>query len=301
MFAVGGESPEVGEMTYILEFRSWNTGGPVVPGQLRDQNSGAQGEAAKIKLALEPEITFLLHGYNVDRPTGLAGLTNLATFVKSAISGAVVAVLWPGDSFAGFLSYPFEGDEADDTAAEFAQFITDVLPSSTPLSFVTHSLGARVGMETVDALLGTRHSVKQVCLMAPAIDDFSLASSEDYRAAVASADRVAVLSSTQDNVLKYAYPAGDLLQSFLFFWREDFGFALGYRGPNTFEDSGAIESIPHNVIHWPINTGRGADHGHYIPDFQVDQAPATQEQKNRESAARYAGEVIAGLSNPQYL
>ena len=253
-----------------------------------------------MKLSMAEEIVFLLHGYNVDRPSGMAGLKNLASFVERETSGATVAVLWPGDSCAGFISYPFEGDDADDTALELAQYITDTLPAHIPLSFVTHSLGARVAMETIDALRATWFDVNQVCLMAPAIDDFSLASSSSYRDAVDAVKRVAVLSSTEDIVLKIAYPAGELVQNFLFFWREELGFALGYSGPKDSEDGDQSEPVPGHVIHWPIDPARGSDHGHYVPDFTFGNETNSVEHRNQLSAARYASQVVGEKEKPDY-
>ena len=290
-------------MTFLLEFRTWDTGGPVVPGHLFDQTSGSSGRQAEGNLALASHVVFLLHGYNVNRNEGRTGLGHLAEFLTPPSGGAIVKVLWPGDSFFGVLSYPFEGTDADDTASEFARFIADVLTAGTRLSFITHSLGARVCMRTLELLRGQPYPVDQVCLMAPAIDDFSLAAPDEYRHAASTTGRIAVLSSTKDMVLKLAYPAGDLLESFIFFWRDEFGLALGYHGPRPFSDNGASHSIPNSVLSRPIDPNRGSDHGHYIPNFGPSNVPTSPKPKeeNRKSAALFARDVLDGVVSPSYI
>jgi pimeloyl-ACP methyl ester carboxylesterase len=265
---------------YILDFRGADVDGPVLPGRLvRGTND---------QLRAESQVAFLLHGFNVSRGQGEQALDRLADELPSAQAGAVVLTLWPGDHWIGSLCYPFEGSCADDTAAELARYVGDVIVPGTPLVFVAHSLGSRVAMETVARLLAGEYPVNQICLMAPAIDDFSLASPATYMPAARYSRRVAVLSSKRDKVLKYAYPLGDLLQSFIFFWRDEFGLALGFHGPKPCGDN----PVPSTVIHHAIPDSRNAGHGDCIP------SPApTPEQL---SATRFADDVIRGATDPQY-
>lgn len=288
-------------MTYLLEFRNQAVGGPVVPGVLRNPADGSSGHPAEASLALAAHVVFLVHGYNVNRERGRVGLNHLADFLTEPADGAIVAVLWPGDSFFGVLSYPFEGTDADDTATEFARFIKDVLRPGTRLSFVTHSLGARVGMGTLERLIGQAYPVEQVCLMAAAIDDFSLAAPGEYRRATTASGRVAVLSSTEDKVLSLAYPAGDLIQSFIYFSRDEFGTALGYHGPRPFVGDGSPRRVPATVLWRAIAAERMADHGHYIPGFGPNDPPGqSDEVKNQRSAALFARDVLDGVVEPRY-
>lgn len=285
-------------MIYQLEFRTDDTGGPVAPGQLKVMPSGPAGSAATALLALEPRITFLVHGFNVNREKGQEGLGNLARFLDSALGAAVVSVLWPGDHWIGPLSYPFEGRDADDTAAMFARFVEDVVRPGIPLSFVTHSLGARVAMETIKALPADAYPIDQVCLMAPAIDDFSLASLNDYRAQVERSGRVAVLSSKEDEVLRFAYPAGDLLQAFIY-WDDIAGAALGYRGPKPHDPGGPV---PDKVLHEAIDAARNSDHEDYVPEFSPGGADLLKKRhRNQISAAEFADKVIARRPDPDYV
>ena len=168
------------------------------------------------------------------------------------------------------------------------------LTSSTEISFVSHSLGARVVMETIKRLHSYR--IRHVVLMAPAVDDSSLANPKVYQVASNAADRVAVLASRKDNVLKYAYAAGDTLQAFMFFWKDVADLALGYHGPRKSKQY----AIPAKVYAEQIPDVRGSDHGHYIPGDPQQDAPGDPAVANRLSAARFVDEVLRGEVNPKY-
>lgn len=265
-------------MKYILDLRASDVGGAVVPGRIQP----APGLGGEDDLRHEPALTFLLHGFNVNRADGRAGLLRLAERLPSAASGGIVAVLWPGDHRIGPLSYPFEGNDADDSAAQLARYISLVVMRGVPLSFVSHSLGGRVALRTVGRVKDMGYRVAQVCLMAPAVDDFSVSNERDFRQAVEASARVAVLASRKDTVLKYAYTAGDLLQSFIFFRKESAGMALGYGGPKPFHGS----AIPSQIFHCQIPEDRGATHSHCIP--------SAVPEPNQISATAFADDVLAG-------
>lgn len=130
--------------------------------------------------------------------------------------------------------------------------------------------------------------MSQVCMMAAAIDDFSLAAKDDYRQEVETIGRVAVLASQNDRVLKFAYPAGDILQSFLFFWKDVGGLALGLHGPR---DAGGL-AVPAAVLHKQIPDDAGVDHGDYL--FSGVPNP------KQSAAGRFADAVMAGAERPGY-
>lgn len=282
-------------MIYRLSFRDLGrtTSGPVVPGQLqrwRDPDFGPPDQATLDTLAQEPKVTFLLHGFNVGRDEGTVALTRFAELL-AGVPGGLVATLWPGDSRLGGVTYPFEGSAADDTAQELVTFILERLRPCPPISFASHSLGGRVVLSAMRLLAEAGVSVEQVCLMAPAVDDTVLADPHEFRQATALADRVGVLHSEEDNVLKWIYPVGDWLQAFIFFWREEAGFALGYGGPKPTRD----DTLPSNVI--DIGVGEhDVDHGHYLPPAD----PATGVIGRQTSAAHYASELLTEVDHPTY-
>lgn len=233
----------------------------------------------------------MVHGFNVDRADGTAELTALGANLPAVGSGAAVAVLWPGDSSIGPLSYPFETSKADDSAVELATFIGDNLQPGTAISFIGHSLGCRVVMETVRQLFMKGIPVSQVCLMAAAVDNDSLGSAVEYFGAAQFADRVGVLYSPSDKVLEFAYPLGNLLSAFIH-WTETTDAALGYTGPRP---SGSPPGAPPVEVQGVgIPSGDGVDHGDYLPD-----ATGTLSDKQK-AAARFANSMLAGDSPLAY-
>ena len=289
---------------YLLWLRdpTRNRNGPVLPASLQPLGPGAGGAVTPADLLLLTrrcegrQVMFLVHGYNVSRDAGRRALVAFIDRLPCARDAVVFAVLWPGDHFTDFLSYSFEGDDADDSARELVKFIGDHLPRSARLCFASHSLGARVVMATIKGLAtaGWRGAIDQVCLLAPAIDNDCLTDNDwrAYLAATRAAGRVAVLSSTRDNVLGCAYPAGDLLQAIFFSDTDGPGWALGYAGPTRTPDA----TLAARVHHRAIPPDRGAGHGHYLPGEQPDQV----EDANQRAAAAFADAVLRGDPAPDY-
>ncbi len=147
-------------------------------------------------------------------------------------------------------------------------------------------------MQTITKMVGIGYNVDQICLMAGAINNYSLARSRDYKTAVKSSTRVAVLSSNEDKVLKYLYPAGNLLQYFPYFSRDAIGRALGYTGPVPWNKN---NPIPPNVFHQPIADTFNCNHSDYLP-------PSGNQQLNfcQNAATKFASEVINANPKPSY-
>jgi len=297
-------------MIYELSFRGPT--GAVVTGQLSAFDAPGHTTARALKLGNYEQVTFLIHGFNVDGEAGRASLSAFAKSLPAARHGAVVFVLWPGDSPVGPLSYPFtEGNQADDTATELYRFIELEVAKSAKLNFVAHSLGCRVALQAIKVLNDRMPSnrnvypIRQVCLMAGAVDDYCLAMPEAYKAAAERAERLVVLSSVEDKVLKLIYPLGDLIQSFLFFWKDTFGLALGYHGPRTYtsdndpfveDEDVATWPVPGNVTAVAIDRKHQVDHGDYLPSIDPDAG----KKRKQQAAARFADRVIAGKQRLRY-
>ncbi|MEP6547278.1 MAG: alpha/beta hydrolase [Gammaproteobacteria bacterium] len=261
---------------FVLDFRCADQGGAVVPGKLTLANLTLDA------LQQCRDVVFLIHGFNVNRPVGSAELQAFANLLPAAARGAAVAVLWPGDAWSGPLCYPFETNKADDSAVELAKYIGDNLPHAC-ISFVAHSLGCRVAMETVRQLYIKGVDVAQVCLMAGAIDNNSLALTAAYRSAAQYSARTAVLYSPSDTVLKSAYPAGNLLSAFLH-WSATTDAPLGYAGPRAASDG----AVPDTVAATGIPAAIGVNHGDYLPG--ADGVAGSKQL----SAARFANAVLSG-------
>ncbi len=267
-------------MQLELDFRSSSISGAVVPGRL------TRGSRDQIRWT--QHVVFLIHGFNLNRSEGRDAMDRLAQSLPSVQNAALVSVLWPGDHWTGAISYSFEGRDADDTGAQLARYIVRTLRSSTRISFVTHSLGARVALEAIKQMSRYGFYADQVCMMAAAIDDFSVSIPNDYKLAVDKSKRVAVLASRRDSVLKYAYPAGDLFQSFVFWRDDDFGKALGFHGPRSRDNY----PVPRNVFHAQISDFRNAGHSDYIP--------ANPPNRNQRSATDFCDQVLSGSQFPVY-
>ena len=269
---------------FVLDFRSADVDGAVVPGRL------TLGTPTLDMLRECRNVVFLVHGFNVSRGDAAAELRNLSGLLPVVGEGAAVAVLWPGDSMLGPISYSFETNTADDSAVELAKFIGDNLGRCPSISFAAHSLGSRVAMQTVQQLKIIGVPVSQVCLMAGAIDNNSLAGEAAYLAAAQYADRVAVLYSPSDTVLQYAYPAGNLLSSFLH-WTATSNAALGFTGPLA---APTDQPIPEEVQATGILKSAAVNHSDYIPN--ADGPPSSKQL----AAARYANLVLSGAAPLKY-
>ena len=286
-------------MIYRLYFRdpAVPTGGAVVPGFVERRTTTGTwvvGPDARLALAREARIVFLIHGFNVALSAGRDRLLRFSEELSSQRGAALVSVLWPGDHWAGPLSYPFEGGDADDTAERLAAFVDELaLPAHVPLAFVAHSLGCRVALEALRRLPGRSRDVTEVCLLAPAVDNDCLAHLNKYRTAVARLNasgkptRFCVVHSVEDEVLRFAYPVGDWLRSVFTLWRDDPGFALGYKGPRALTEPRPGD-IPANVSSVAVGSFR-VDHDDYLP---LDGQPELS--LNRRASARFTDAFLAG-------
>lgn len=269
---------------FVLDLRSAPQGGAVVPARLT-----LPAPSIDI-LRVCPKVAFLVHGFNVSRAAGMVELQAFGSALTALADGAAIAVLWPGDSVIGALSYPFETNKADDSAVELAKFIADQLPQKPRISFVGHSLGCRVVMETVRQLWIKGIAVDQVCLMAAAIDNDSLSVMTEYGAAARYAARVGVLYSSADKVLRGAYPIGNLLSAFLH-WSATSDAALGLTGPQ----SSSPNTLPTDVQGVGIPKNDGVDHGDYLPDT------AGSMNNKQQAAVRLVNGMLAGSVSLTYV
>ena len=280
--------------TYVLSFRDRDVGGPVTRGRLvraiaADGSETGSEQLNLIDLRREQQVTFVIHGFNVHGADGERALTAVAKLLRQdGVSGALVAVLWPGDSGLGPVYYMCDTKDARDTADRLVEFL-DKHEISAPLHFVTHILGARVALEAMRRMLPNR-TVGRACLMAAAVDLDCLARAERYREAVEAAKTVAVLASYEDQVLRSIYPLGDLSEYFFFRTPGDRpATALGWLGPHDPNDPAD------RLHHTQIDPTRKVSHGDYIG------LDATNQLKPSSiSAVHYAAKIIKGESGATY-
>ena len=244
-------------MTYFLNFRSQSVGGPVISPYLLS----GDGSPNPPQLAVVPwpqasqvvsgkNLLFATHGFNVSYQSGAAALDELARNLNLPASYQFIGMLWPGDAAIPIIDYPFEGGPAMDSGRRLAEFCNEWCVGAQSLSFVSHSLGARMVLQGITGLT-TR--VKLLCMMAGAINRDCLTA--EYAIAAAKCDRITVLASHCDDVLKLAFPVGDLIADLI---HADHSpqTALGYNGPPT---PTAVQAP------WQIADRCDYGHGDYLP------------------------------------
>jgi hypothetical protein len=250
-------------MSLFLDLRALPTGGFAVadwrdikvletlPGQLL---SWPQDTFAK--RVRGHDLVVVTHGFNVSGDAGMRSLGAWEQLCQMATGALYVGVLWPGDSrFIPVVDYPIEGSVAVASGKLLADFLNQYAGGAGTISFASHSLGARVLLETVRWL--KQPHVHRALIMAGAIEDDAL--TNEYQDAVAKIDRIMTLSSESDWVLHYAFPTGNLVRDVL---DEDHPYlskALGRDGPRT------MAGLSGRCVAWQIPNGWDYVHGDYLP------------------------------------
>jgi pimeloyl-ACP methyl ester carboxylesterase len=207
------------------------------------------------------DLLIVSHGFNVDRQAGIACLSNWERLLTPQLPANMrfVGLLWPGDStWAHGLDYPEEPRMANDSGALLAAFLDTYLGEANSISFISHSLGARVVLETIARL---SRPVRAALLMAPAIDDNCL--NTEFRAAAKNTGQIAVLSSKMDHVLGMDFPLGNFLAGIIAAGHPWWRAALGHCGP--------VQPLPESFLSpHAIPDGWAFDHGDYL---HIDAGP----------------------------
>lgn len=213
-------------------------------------------------------LVIVTHGFNVNARSGTASIEKWATLAQLDSDCAYVGLLWPGDSaFLPILDYPVEEGVARQAGRLLAGFLDVVARDAATISFVSHSLGARVILETVAYMAAP---VEHVVLMAGAIESDCL--SREYANAYAKARKVAVVASLEDWVLKFAFPIGNPVGEIIMVGHPYFKGALGRFGPeNLLELGGRCEL-------WPIPDTWNYGHLDYMPG-SANSTPVTGKLK----------------------
>ena len=181
----------------------------------------------ELQLALEMQgkhVLILIHGYrnplqNVANSYQrlLKGLTDSGLMSDTGY-GLVLGFTWPGfETALGFFpAVPF----ANRAAGYFRKLLELASRNALTVDVQTHSLGARVALQTLAA--GTEGFVDNLCLTAAAVDDEVLEPGREFNGALQFCRRCLVYHSEKDNILKIAYRIGDA---------PEFDKALGWKGP----------------------------------------------------------------------
>jgi hypothetical protein len=248
---------------FFLNTRALPVGGGVGQLSVIDESNTVHSIAEVSAAVRGRDALLLTHGFNVNQMDGLQKLSDWAKLLSIGNSVAV-GVLWPGDArWIHVVDYPVEGDEAIAAGNELAAFLNNNFTSALSLSFASHSLGARTVMQTI---AGLARQVRRLLLMAGAIDNTCL--SAEYATAAAKVQSISVLASRSDEVLKWAFPAGNFVGGFFSRGEPYIHEAIGREGP--------AEPYPSpNNIHadWQIPDDWSFGHGSYLPPNPLGAAP----------------------------
>jgi hypothetical protein len=207
------------------------------------------------------EVYLGVHGFEVNQPDGIEELSDW--FHNLDIGNAVpIGILWPGDCIIPlFVDYIVEGRDAIQSGKLLAAFLNTKFTGAVSISFASHSLGARVVLQTIAGLAqGLR--VRRVLLMAGAIDDNCLTG--EYRRATDKIDEISILASKRDDVLAWAYPLGNPLQGIIDSGHPYYHAALGRTGPAMPYPPG-----PRLQPNWQIPSNLAYGHHNYLPKKQL--------------------------------
>jgi hypothetical protein len=216
-------------MTYFLDLRVDTSGGGVAHEVTPRLDSTVCPLANLVAKVRGKEVLLGTHGFNVNRKDGIESLSLWERKLQLPASTMFIGILWPGDAkLPIFVDYPVEGDEAIGSGNLLAQFLDDHFAEVTSLSFVSHSLGARIVLQTISAM--QRKRVRSLVLMAGAVENNCL--SVEYKAAADKVEWISILASRGDWVLAGAFPLGNLVRDLIDrdhpYWSE----ALGREGPD---------------------------------------------------------------------
>jgi len=247
-------------MTLFVNLRASASGGIAADKASAWEDGSLQVSAADFANRVAGrDVLFVTHGFNVDQQNGIAALSLWSQRCKLPDSSLFVGVLWPGDSkYVPVIDYPFEGEEASTCGKKLADYLNANATRAQSISFASHSLGARTILE---AVRGLHTHVRRVVLMAGAIEDNCL--TREYADAAAKVAEIYVLASRSDDVLKLAFPAGNLLSQIFMHGDPYDRTALGREGP-----SRPVPSTLH-VEAWQIPDDWEFGHGDYLPSDKI--------------------------------
>jgi pimeloyl-ACP methyl ester carboxylesterase len=208
------------------------------------------------------DVLIATHGFNVNRQDGIEDLSYWETLLgPNPFPGAFLGFLWPGDSESlHALSYPVEPKNATTAGNMIADFVDKNFTAATSISFVSHSLGARVVLQAVSQMT---LPVRRLILMAGAINDDCLTA--EFAAVPAKVGTISLLASAEDEVLRWAFPLGDFAAEIISRDHPWWESALGRFGPNPRPD--------HYRSPCQIPNGWNYGHGNYLQTYPLAPAP----------------------------
>jgi len=249
---------------WFLSTRAHSVGGPVGALKVLDADRpGFSGDLTSefLQAVRGHEVFFGVHGFNVNQSDGIEHLGYW--FANLQLGNAIpVGILWPGDCIVPiFVDYVVEGKEAIQSGTSIAQFLNTNSAAFASLCFASHSLGARVVLQTISGLAST-FRIRRTLLMAGAIDDDCLVN--EYGKAALKIEEISLLASLKDDVLAMAYPLANPLQGIIDRGHPYWHSALGREGP-ALPYPATLKVVPN----WEIPCKLDYGHLDYIPGAAI--------------------------------
>lgn len=213
-------------------------------------------------------LVFVTHGYNVRFRDSFNALAGVRQFLSLDESYLVIGVLWPGES-ATPINYMWEHKDAMAAGTRLAEFVDTHCGAATEVNFISHSLGARVGLECLKAV---KRRFREVCLTAPAVNADAFA--KRYKGVEVKAERISVLASRADKVLMLAYPPGNFAATAFGEIDAPLTAALGRTGASPRPVNVANYQIPSTFLWLDPAVDRNFDHMDYYPGQTMKTSPA---------------------------
>ena len=148
-------------MTIFVSLREQTTAGSVIDGQVYEGFANRSEMKWKdptwLRLQVKgKDVLLATHGFNVNQQRGVNSLGRLGDRLAqspSAQNEFFIGVLWPGDWWIPVVNYPAEASDAVESGRRLATVCNKHLTLARSLSFISHSLGARVILEAVKGLV----------------------------------------------------------------------------------------------------------------------------------------------------
>ncbi len=183
------------------------------------------------------KVLLLVHGYNNLLDDVIRAYDKVEEKVNRHMKSAydqIIGYTWPGgdNRFDYFNAKTRAGAVAPRFCDNIRQLTT---PANRPaaLDIMTHSMGSRVALEALRHL-NRRNVVRNVFLMASAVDNESIERGYEYYTAARSVRNAIVFHSRHDHVLKVAYSLAE------------FDAALGLNGPE--DPANIIQHSPETLV-----------------------------------------------------
>jgi hypothetical protein len=285
-------------VTYFIDLRADSAGGNPVAGvsdivvrtdaQPNPSPSNSL-EPALVQAIQGRDVLLGTHGFHVNRADGISNLSHWSAWLRLGANGFFVGILWPGDArWIPYIDYPIEGNEAIKSGQLLAEYLVAKFGGANSLSFASHSLGARVVLETIRNLSNSL-KLNTVTMMAAAIDDNCL--SNEYKGAAARMEKISVLASDCDDVLKWAFPVGNPVAGIVTRGDPYWHGALGRFGPNPADQPSNLCKTPVLPDSWDFGhhsyincsgpaVGPPAESGAFFPPALVVPAQGTSTPAN---------------------